>query len=143
MGPSTFLPLPALDPGPRRSSAEPDLGQEHSTHTGLSASPGTKDQLPAQLRGEAVSHEEQCMDSQEQDLGSGLGTGSSLLGPPSPAVKCGWMSLWVLGFSLGPRGCAATGRTPTLIEGQMLKDTSTVVCVHTSFYSSQLKKGLR
>lgn len=111
MGPSTFLPLLALDPGPCLSSAEPDLGQEHSTHTGLPASPGTRDQLPAQLRGEAVSHEEQYMESQEQDLGSGPSTRSSLLGPPSPAVKCGWMSLWVSGFSLGPRGCAATGST--------------------------------
>lgn len=90
-----------------------------------------------------MGHEEQCMDIQEQDLGSGPSPGSSLLGPPSPAVKCGWTSLWVSVFSLGPRGCATTGLTPSLIEGQMHQDTSTVVCVRTSFYSSQLKKGLR
>lgn len=46
MGPSTFLPCLALDPGQGLSSAEPDLGQEPSISTWASCL--TRDKLPGQ-----------------------------------------------------------------------------------------------
>lgn len=72
---------------------------------------------------------------------------------PAPEAAC-WGHLpqlqsvagRVCGFQAsawGPGAVLPQAQPPSLIEGQMRKDTSTVVCVHTSFHSSQLKKGLR